>query len=603
MAGATMAPNVDNGEIKGGTKHTWWKDGTVYQIYPASFKDSNGDGLGDLPGILEKLEYVASIGVDVLWISPMFDSPQKDMGYDISDYEEVYAPYGTVEDMDRLIQKSHSLGMRVLLDLVVNHTSDQHAWFKESRSSKDNPRRDWYIWRPPRYDKDGNRIAPNNWRGNFSAPAWTYDEHTGEYYLHLFTPEQPDLNWENETCRNAIYDSAMHFWLKKGVDGFRVDTVNMYSKGTDLPDAPIVDPDSFDQPAAAMYCNGPRMHEFLREMNEKVLSKYGAITVGELPNTPDPAHVLRYVSDSDRQLNMVFQFDVVDLGMGRTFKFDHTPHKLSEFKEVVAKWQRFIVGTDGWTTAFCENHDQSRSVSRYASDHPAHRANAAKMLATMMATLTGSLFLYQGQEIGMINAPDHWDIENYKDIDSLNYYHRMAELHQNDAKKMKTVMKGLQALARDHARLPMQWDDSPHAGFTSREATPWMRAHDDYPHINVQQQESDPDSVLNYWRKMIKFRKEHRDLCIYGEFFLYDAKNENTMVFWKHVGEEQAVVVCNFTADEQPFAMPQEFPGKATLAIYSRGDGKAELLKAYEARVYFVKGSGRTAGTQPESDA
>lgn len=597
MDGKLVGSKDVKGEIKGVTQHTWWKDGTIYQIYPASYKDSNGDGLGDLPGIISKLDYISSLGVDVIWISPMFESPQVDMGYDISNYEEVYAPYGTVSDMERLIERAHSLGMRVLLDLVINHTSDQHAWFQESRSSKTNPKRDWYIWRPARYDSSGNRMAPNNWRSNFSQPAWTFDDLTGEYYLHLFCPEQPDLNWENDETRYAIYDSAMHFWLRKGVDGFRVDTVNMYSKTPGLPDAPVVDPDSFDQPASSMYCNGPRMHEFLREMNEKVLSKYGAITVGELPNTPDPEHVLRYVSDSDRQLNMIFQFDIVDLGQGANHKFDHTPHTLSELKAVVAKWQKFIAGTDGWTTAFCENHDQARSVSRYTSDHPEFRATAAKMLATMMATMTGSLFLYQGQEIGMINAPDHWEIGDYKDIDSVNYYERMSKQYPNNPEMMQSVMKGLQALARDHARLPMQWDDSAHAGFTSKEATPWMRTHDDYPHINVKNQELDSQSVLNYWRKMLQFRKEHRDLCIHGEFHLYDAHNEDTMVYWKHFGEEQAVVVCNFTAEEQAFSMPREFGGKATLAVCNREDGEAERLKAYEARIYFVKGAGPVNGT------
>jgi oligo-1,6-glucosidase len=586
------------GEITGPTKYTWWKDGTFYQVYPASYKDSNGDGLGDLPGIISKLDYIASLGVDVIWISPMFESPQIDMGYDISNYEEVHTPYGTVADMDHLIQKAHSLGLRILLDLVVNHTSDQHAWFKESRSSKTNPKRDWYIWRPPRYDSAGNRIAPNNWRSNFSTPAWTYDEHTGEYYLHLFCPEQPDLNWENEETRNAIYESAMHFWLRKGVDGFRVDTVNMYSKTPGLPDAPIVDPNSFDQPASSLYCNGPRMHEFLREMNQKVLSQYGAITVGELPCTPDPAHVLRYVSESDRQLNMIFQFDVVDLGQGKVHKFDHTPHKLSDFKAAVTKWQKFIAGTDGWTTAFCENHDQGRSVSRFASDHPEYRVTAAKMLATMMAMMTGSLFLYQGQEIGMVNAPKDWGIENYKDVDSLNYHRWMSTQYGNDPEMMREVMKGLHVFARDHARLPMQWDDSPHAGFTdTEEGKPWMRVHDDYQHINVKNQEADPESVLNYWRKMLKFRKQHRDLCIYGEFHLYDPENDDTLVFWKHFGDERAVVACNFSLEDQGFSMPSEFEGKAELAVCNRGDGTAEKLKPYEARVYFVRGAGLVNGT------
>lgn len=282
----------------------WWKDGVVYQIYPASFKDSNGDGVGDIPGITQSLDYIQSLGGDIIWVCPMYDSPQIDMGYDISDYEKVYPPYGTVADMEELIQKCHNRGMRILLDLVINHTSDQHKWFQESRSSKDNPKRDWYIWRPAKYDAQGKRQPPNNWRSNFGGSVWEWDEHTEEYYLHLFVPEQPDLNWENDKTREAIYASSMTFWLERGVDGFRVDTVNMYSKTPDYRDAPITDPGAEWQEAGKIYCNGPRMPEYLREMNA-ILSRYDAMTVGECPHTPDPARVLQYVSAQEKQLNMV----------------------------------------------------------------------------------------------------------------------------------------------------------------------------------------------------------------------------------------------------------------------------------------------------------
>lgn len=321
-------------------ERTWWKDGTVYQIYPASFKDSNDDGLGDIPGIISKIDYLKDLGIDIIWVSPMYDSPQKDMGYDISNYEAVYPPYGTVADMENLVEACHSRGLKLILDLVVNHTSDEHAWFKESRSAKDNPKRDWYIWRPAKYAADGTRMPPNNWRSFFSGSAWQWDETTEEYYLHLFAIQQPDLNWENKETRRAIYDSAMEFWLKRGVDGFRVDTVNMYSKGNELPDAPIIDDGVYEQPAHTRFCNGARMHEFLREMNTEVLSKYDTMTVGELPYTPDPAHVLRYVGSGDKQLDMVFQFDIVDLGMGEKRKYQFAPWKLSTMKEVVSKWQQ-----------------------------------------------------------------------------------------------------------------------------------------------------------------------------------------------------------------------------------------------------------------------
>lgn len=329
-----------------GPEKNWWKDGVVYQIYPASFKDSNDDGLGDIPGIISKIDYLQDLGVDIVWVSPMFESPQVDMGYDISNYEEVHRPYGTVQDMEVLIEACHSRNMRLILDLVINHTSDQHAWFKESRSSRDNPKRNWYIWKPPKYAADGTRMPPTNWRSHFSGSAWEYDEPTGEYYLHLFASCQPDLNWENPEAREAIYDSSMRFWLDKGVDGFRIDCVNMYSKGSTFPDAPIFNPKAAEQPAWMIYCNGPRMHEFMREMNEKVLDHYDAMTVGELPHTPETADVLKYISAGDKQLNMVFQFDIVDIGQGLSYKYKFQEWKLPVLKNIVTKWQTFIDGTD-----------------------------------------------------------------------------------------------------------------------------------------------------------------------------------------------------------------------------------------------------------------
>lgn len=372
----------------------WWKDGVVYQIYPASFKDSNGDGIGDIPGITQSLDYLKSLGIDIVWICPMYDSPQIDMGYDISDYENVYPPYGTLSDMEELIHECHKRGMRIILDLVINHTSDQHKWFKESRSSKDNPKRDWYIWRPAKYDEQGNPKPPNNWRSNFGGSVWEWDENTQEYYLHLFCPEQPDLNWENEETRKAIYASAMTFWLDKGVDGFRVDTVNMYSKDTAYPNAPITDHGAEWQEAGKVYCNGPRMHEFLAEMNA-ILCKYDAMTVGECPHTPDPKRVLQYVSAKEKQLNMVFQFDVVDVGMGSVFKYQTTPFafKLDDIKAAIGRTQGIITGTDAWTTVFMENHDQARSISRFGNDSPQWRVRSGKMLALMLSALSGTLYV------------------------------------------------------------------------------------------------------------------------------------------------------------------------------------------------------------------
>jgi oligo-1,6-glucosidase len=569
-------------------KRIWWKDGVVYQIYPASFKDSNNDGLGDIPGIISKIDYIKDLGIDIVWVSPMYDSPQHDMGYDISNYEAVYPPYGTVADMEELIEACHSRGMRLILDLVVNHTSDEHKWFQESRSSKGNPKRDWYIWRPARYDEDGKRMPPNNWRSFFSGSTWEWDEHTQEYYLHLFAKQQPDLNWENPETRKAIYDSAMEFWLKKGVDGFRVDTVNMYSKGTELPDAPIIDAGVFEQPAPGLFCNGPRMHEFLREINTQVLSKYDTMTVGELPHTPDPAHVLKYVGLGDKQLDMVFQFDIVDLGIGKTHKYEYEGYQLPEMKAVVSKWQTFIEGSDGWTTAFCENHDQGRSVSRFASDAPEFRERSSKMLAVMMCAMTGTLFIYQGQEIGMINAPKDWPIEDYKDIESINYYDSV-KARGGDEKALAHVMKSIQILGRDHARLPMQWDDSAYAGFTTKKDGAWMRVNDSYKEINVANQIKDPNSVLNFWRKMIKLRKEYRDVFIHGSFQGYEMDGLDTFVFSKTHGKDRVAVVLNFTDKERGFERPKELDGKWELLISCiEGVDGTEVLQPYEGRIYLI---------------
>lgn len=572
------------------TQSLWWKDGVVYQIYPASYKDSNNDGLGDIPGIISKIDYIKDLGIDIVWISPMYDSPQHDMGYDISDYEAVYAPYGTVADMEALVEACHSRGMRLILDLVVNHTSDEHKWFQESKSSKDNPKRDWYIWRPAKYAADGTRMPPNNWRSFFSGSVWEWDEHTQEYYLHLFAKQQPDLNWENQATRRAIYDSAMEFWLQRGVDGFRIDTVNMYSKGNALPDAPIIDPGIYEQPASGLFCNGPRMHEFLREMHTEVLSKYDTMTVGELPHTPDPAHVLRYVGARDPQLDMVFQFDIVDLGSGKTHKYEYEDYKLSEMKEVVKKWQSFIDGSDGWTTAFCENHDQGRSVSRFASDAPQWRERSAKMLAIMMCAMTGTLFVYQGQEIGMINAPKDWPIEDYKDIESISYYNSVAERTNNDPKALGHVMHSIQILGRDHARLPMQWDNSAYAGFTGRKDGAWMRVNETYREgINVAAQQKNPRSVLNFWKKMLKMRKEYKDLFIHGSFHAFDMENQETFMFGKTFGRQKAVVVLNFTDEEQTFKLP-DLDGKFQFLVgnVEGVNGTEENLQAYEGRIYLV---------------
>jgi len=567
----------------------WWKDGVVYQIYPASFKDSNGDGVGDFQGIISELDYIKAIGVDTIWICPMYDSPQVDMGYDIRNYEDVYAPYGTLDDMQRLIDETHARGMRIILDLVVNHTSDQHQWFLESRSSKDNPKRDWYIWRPARY-VNGERKAPNNWVSNFTGSVWEWDEHTQEYYLHLFCPEQPDLNWENEETRKAIYQSAMVFWLERGVDGFRVDTVNMYSKGQML-DAPITDPGSEWQFAGYEYCNGPRMREFLGEMNE-VLNRYNAMTVGECPNTKDMSRVLEYVSAKEKQLNMVFQFDVVDVGQG-PYKFQTTPRNwvLPDFKKAIARTQDLIRGNDGWTTVFLENHDQSRSITRFTSDAPEHRVAGGKMLSLMMCALSGTLFIYQGQELGMTNFPKTWTMDEFKDVDSTNYYKMVARRTNNDPAALEAAHTSLQHLARDHSRVPISWSTGPTNGFSPPDAhaKPWMRPLEDADVCNAKQQQTDKDSVLSYWKRMLAVRKQYNDLLVHGEYDDLDVDNRDFYAFTKTWNGKKAFVICNFTDKAQKLYVPSQVDNaKRELLVSSVNEPVEEELAAWEGRIYLL---------------
>ncbi|OLN87082.1 Alpha-glucosidase 4 [Colletotrichum chlorophyti] len=586
-------------------KQPWWKDATFYQVYPASFKDSDGDGWGDLPGLIAEVDYLHELGVDVVWVSPIFESPQADMGYDVSDYQKIYAPYGTVDDVDTLLNECHKRGMKVILDLVVNHTSVEHEWFKQSRSSKDNPKRDWYIWKPARYDANGVRHPPTNWRGYFAGPTWTWDEHTQEYYLHLYAPDQPDLNWENDACREAIYEDTMRFWLERGVDGFRIDTVNKYSKRTDYVDAPITDPSSPHQPAPEMWCNGPRIHEFIREMNQKALAPYNAVSVGELSLTPQPSQVIPYVSAAAKELDMVFEFSVIRLGNGNGFgaKYIYQPFPLSTLKKYTATWQSFIEGTDAWTTAFCENHDNGRAVSRFGDDStPELWSASAKTIAVWQATMSGTLFLYQGQEIGMTNMPASWGIEEYKDIESGNFYAEAVE--SADAERVEKTMHGLRILARDHSRIPFQWDDGPNAGFTREGAQPWMRVHDDYKAINAAKQRNDPDSILGFYKKVLRLRKRCRDVFIHGTHRLIDPENERTWVILKESpapvkGREgvrrKALIVMNFSKEAESAgdvtALLGCEAGEVRLLVGTTEGGElvkgvAPALKRWEARVY-----------------
>jgi alpha-glucosidase len=394
---------ITKDNINGASDPNWWKNGTVYQIYPSSFKDSNGDGVGDIPGIISKLDYLKDLGVDIIWLSPHYKSPQVDMGYDISDYTDIYEKYGTLKDCLQLIEECHLRGIKLIFDLVVNHTSDQHAWFKESRSSKTSPKRDWYIWKPAKYDANGIRQPPNNWGSFFGGSAWEWDEATEEYYLHLFAVEQPDINWRNMEARQAVYQDSIVYWLERGVDGFRIDVIELYSKPEDFPDAPILNPSNPFQNAGSIVREGPQLHEILQEMNKIGFGKYDTMTVGEgSPETYEEA--LEFVSAKRKEINMSFQFEVTSLGKNSAYlRMD--PFKLTDIKRAYNKWQPFIVKTDGWTTSFLENHDGGRSVTRFCSDTPEFRVVSAKMLAVLLTTLSGTLYVYQGQEIGMINVP------------------------------------------------------------------------------------------------------------------------------------------------------------------------------------------------------
>jgi oligo-1,6-glucosidase len=534
----------------------WWKDGVVYQIWPASYKDSNGDGFGDIPGIIPTIPYLKYLGVDIIWLSPMYDSPQHDMGYDISNYEDVWSKFGTMADMDKMIEEVHAHGMKLILDLVVNHTSDEHKWFVESAKGKDNEYSDWYIWRDPKYDDDGKRQPPTNWMSIFGGSAWEYVAARDQYYLHLFAIQQPDLNWEIEFVRRAIYKTAVEFWLDKGIDGFRVDTVNLYSKNIAYPDAPISRPMSKYQPANEHFMNGPRMHEWLKEQRNEVLTKYGDVMlVGEL-GLASEAEIIAYVHSDNRMLDMIFDFGVVELGGRHTLEAHETyKHKLPELKKAVMKVQNVLRAKDVWVTVFAENHDQGRSLSRFATDSPTFREKAAKLLAMMLSTLSGTLFLYQGQEIGMVNCPSSWGAEELRDISAIQYLKEMEELHPDDTKMQAAALAGLQRVGRDNARTPMQWSAKENAGFTT--GKPWIRVHDNYKEVNVAAQLDDADSVLRFWKRMTGLRKEYRDLLIYGQTEVDDMENLETFTYTKTYGEQIAVVVLNFGEGEQDVVVPK----------------------------------------------
>ncbi|GAA5996855.1 glycoside hydrolase family 13 protein [Rhodotorula paludigena] len=576
---------------------SWWSGGSVvYQIYPASFKDDNGDGYGDLRGIINKLGHIKSLGVDAIWICPHYKSPRVDEGLYVD--TDIHEPFGTREDCQELIDAVHAHGMKIMFDLVVNHCSDQHAWFKESRSSKTNPKRDWFYWKPPRMI-DGVRHPPNNWRSCFGGSVWEWDEHTQEYYLHYFCPEQPDLNWENPETRQAIYNDAIRYWLDRGVDGFRIDTVNMYSKYLDFPDAKVVAPETLWQPAGDFFSNGPRLQEFLREMRKETFSKYDCFTIGELPNTPSLEKILSYISTDAEALDCTILFDLADLDhRGGQYPLMGRNWALSQFKALTAFAQQLAEPEHkAHALTYLENHDQARSVTRYASDAPEHRLTSSKLLATYLLTLSGSIIIYEGQEIGMINAPKDWDIDTeYLDVNTINTWREIKHdaKVQNDPSLLERGRAGIQLTARDHARTPMQWDGSENAGFSSNpDAKPWYRVMESYAEgLNVAAQEDDPNSTLNFYRQLVSLRKAHKDLFILGRFQLLDPGNDQTMLFTKTAldGSQVAFVALNFSAEKQPFELPIELTARQNQLLISTLGKSSESreLDAYEARVYLA---------------
>ncbi|KAG5641407.1 hypothetical protein DXG03_005275 [Asterophora parasitica] len=575
----------------------WWKSAVVYQIYPISFFDSNGDGIGDLNGIHAKLDYLKDLGVDVLWLSPIYRSPLADMGYDISDYRDIDPRYGTLSDWDNLLKGVHDRGMKLMMDLVVNHTSDEHEWFVESKSSKENPKRDWYVWRPPRFDAAGRRQPPNNWRSVFQGSAWDYDEASEEYYLHLYVAKQPDLNWDNPDVRQAVWD-LMNFWIDRGCDGFRMDVINLISKVEGLPDAPITDPDHEFQLASALFANGPRVHEYIKEMNRKVLSAHDLITVGETPFTHDASQLAAYVLPTNNELNMVFHFELMDLDSPRGGEHKpliHRDWKLSEFREIIGRWQNFKRAEGFWNTTFIENHDHSRSVSRFGNDAEKWRALSAKMLAVLQISLGGTQYVYQGQELGLKNFPRSWGIEEYKDVASQNDWNRVLKQRtEADGKEvdMSDILDGFQRKARDHARTPMQWDATVHAGFTTGE--PWMRVNDDYKTWNVSAQVQDSDSVHSFWKEALTIRKAN-DVLIYGDFVDLCPKHEQVFAYTRTLGNATALVLLNFTEDEVTLSLGSEQDWSTFQLVLVNLDAERQkvglsevvLLKGFEGRLFL----------------
>ena len=549
----------------------WWKESVVYQIYPRSFCDSNGDGIGDLNGITGKLDYLKELGIDVIWLSPVYKSPNDDNGYDISDYQAIMDEFGTMEDFDRMLATAHEKGIKIMMDLVVNHTSDEHKWFIESRKSTDNPYRDYYIWRPAK--EDGS--LPNNWGSCFSGPAWEYDKTTDMYFLHLFSKKQPDLNWDNPAGRQDVFD-MMNWWLKKGVDGFRMDVISLISKEPGLPDK---EPGINGYATFNVSANGPHVHEYLQEMRQKALNNADTITVGECSGvTLEEAK--KYARSDEKELNMVFQFEHMDVdsdekaGKWTTRKMD-----LRNLKKILTRWQKGLQDI-AWNSLYWENHDQPRSVSRFGNDSDEYREISAKMLATCIHMMQGTPYVYQGEELGMTNCPFN-TLDNFRDLESINAFHELTEQGKMTEEDM---MAAIGYKGRDNARTPMQWDDSAYAGFST--ANPWIMVNPNYTKINAKDQVNREDSVFKYYQKLIKLRHES-ELIVYGTYDLILDDDKDIYAYIRTLGDEKLIVYCNFSENTREVELPEEFTnGKVLISNYIDAKVNHKItLRPYEAIV------------------
>ncbi|WP_448916322.1 glycoside hydrolase family 13 protein [Eubacterium ramulus] len=558
-------------------KHTeWWKKSVVYQVYPKSFQDSNGDGYGDLNGIRQRLPYLKELGIDVIWLNPIYASPQVDNGYDISDYKAIEPTLGTMEDFDALLAEAHEMEMKIILDLVVNHTSDQHKWFLEAKKSKDNPYHNYYIWKDE---------VPNNWGSSFGGSTWEYVPEVDQYYLHLFAKGQPDLNWDNPAMRQEVYD-ILRFWLDKGIDGFRMDVITLISKDPAYPDGPVIQNKAYGSYYAGC-ATGPHVHEYLQEMNREVLSKYDIMTVGEAPHT-SADEAMDYTGADRGELNMVFHFDHMHLDYDENGKYARNRVKLTDLKQVFTEWDEKMNACGGWNSLYWSNHDQARAVTRFGDESPKYREVSAKMLGTALHMLQGTPYIYEGEEIGMTNA--FFDkIEDYRDVEALDIFKDFTE---RKGFSVKDTLELLRLKSRDNARTPMQWSTEKNAGFS--EAEPWIAVNDNYKTINAEASVKDPKSVFSYYKKLVQLRHEV-PVITDGVYKLLDADNEKVYTYLRKNEDETLLVICNFTKEHINYPMGDFVEAsQGTLLISNYDDAPQQYadaieLKPYGAYVYEIK--------------